>query len=100
MVKNLSKQALFALVVEHRDAGTLTGKMLKKVRARALALLHETAIGDTVDLDLIWIAAGCPKGREPRNWLASTAGLRPIDTLVSTGKRPDEILQLDERTIN
>jgi hypothetical protein len=91
MVKNLSKQALFAFVVAHRDAGTLTGKILKKVRARALALLNETATGDMVDLDLIWIASGCPKGREPHNWLASTAGKKAIDTLLSTGKRLDEI---------
>jgi hypothetical protein len=56
-------------VLHARDTGALNGKFLKKIRSQATRLLHETARGDMVDLDLIWIAAGCPKGKEPDLWL-------------------------------
>jgi hypothetical protein len=35
----------------------------------AVAYMLATARGDMIDIDLMWIAAGCPKGKEPRSWL-------------------------------
>jgi hypothetical protein len=87
-VSNLSKRQLYDLVIAHRDAGTLTGKMLKKIRSRAKTLLFETARGNMWDLDLAWIAAGCPAEKELigrlMNWSKSvTSAERSAERRIS-----------------
>src|SRR6266436_5663584 len=68
-ISHLTKQELLTLVLARRDAGTINGKFLKKIRKQALALMWATRRGDFFDVDLLWIAAGCPKGKTPREYL-------------------------------
>jgi len=96
----LTKQQLFELVLAHRDAGTITGKFLKKVRARALTLMHDTSRGGFVDVDLIWIGAGCPKGKEPHTYL-NTVGRMHIEKLAGElGCKPSDLVITDTRSVN
>jgi hypothetical protein len=98
---NTTKQELLNLVLARRDAGTLTGKLLKKIRKQALALMFATRRGDFVDLDLIWIAAGCPKGKEPRDFLNSAVGKEKVEDLAEEmGCEPSDLVITDDRSIN
>jgi hypothetical protein len=94
------KQELLHFVLAHRDAGTLTGKLLKKIRKQALALIFETRQGDFVDLDLVWIAAGCPKDKTPYAWL-NGPGKATVGALAEEmGCDPSDLVVKDDRTIN
>lgn len=75
-ITTMTKDELLAFVLAKRDAGTLTGKVIRKVRARAGALAFAATAGgsDYIDVDLLWIGAGCPVGKEPRAFLESAAG--------------------------
>jgi hypothetical protein len=67
-----TKQELLDLVLQPREAGTITRKLLEKVRKQAMQLMFGTDCGDTerrvVDLELVWIAAGCPRCQELAEW--------------------------------
>lgn len=98
---NPTKQELLNFVLARRDAGTLTGKLLKKIRKQALALMLESRRGDFVDMDLLWIAAGCPKGKEPRDFLNSLAGQDKLEDLAEElGVAPSDLVIMDDRSIN
>jgi hypothetical protein len=98
---NPTKQELLNLVLARRDAGTLTGKLLKTIRKQALALMWETRRGDFMDADLLWIAAGCPKGKEPRDFLNSPAGQDKLEDLAEEmGCEPSDLVVMDDRSIN
>jgi len=97
---NPTKQELLNFVLARRDAGTLTGKLMKKIRKRALALMVATQRGDFVDLDLIWIAAGCPKGESPREYLAGPGKEKVEDLADEMGCEPSDLVIIDDRSIN
>ena len=94
------KQELLSLVLARRDAGTLTGKFLKVNRKQALALMWESRRGDFVDLDLLWIAAGCPKGKSPQEYLAGPGREKVEDLAEEMGCEPSDLVIMDDRSIN
>jgi hypothetical protein len=98
---NVTKQQLLNLVLARRDAGTINGKFLKKIRRQALALMFATRRGDFMDVDLLWIAAGCPKGKAPQDFLNSPAGREKVEDLAEElGVEPSDIVVTDDRTVN
>jgi hypothetical protein len=95
-----TNQWLLTLMLARRDAG-ITGKFLKMVRARAMSPMLATTRGDMLDLDLMWIGAGCPKEKEPRKWLASVEAEVALQKAADElGVEPSSLVLLDDRSIN
>ena len=97
---NVTKQQLLNLVLARRDAGTINGKFLKKIRRQALALMFATRRGDFIDADLLWIAAGCPKGKTPRDFLNGPGREKVEDLAEERGVEPSDLVVTDDRTVN
>jgi hypothetical protein len=62
--------------------------------------MHATRRGDHVDLDLMWIAAGCPKDKTPHAWL-NGPGKQVVEGMADKmGVEPSDLVILDDRTVN
>jgi len=97
MTDNPTKQELLNLVLARRDAGTITGKFLKKIRRQALALMFATRRGDFMDADFLWIAAGCPKGKSRRDFLNGPGKEKVEDLAEEMGCEPSDLVIVDDR---
>lgn len=100
MTDNRTKQQLLNLVLARRDAGTINGKFLKKIQRQALALMFATRRGDFMDMDLLWIAAGCPTGKSPREFLNGPGKKKVEDLAEDLGVEPSDLVVTDDRTVN
>jgi hypothetical protein len=53
-----------------------------------------------MDMDLLWIAAGCPKGKTPRDFPNGPGKEKVEDLAEELGVEPSDLVIVDDRTVN